>query len=152
MIRLAKQKDFTSILEIFREVQNLHAENEPTIFKFADPINAEEFKILLENKDIKIFVSEQEEKINGFLIGMLIEKSSNLTLPRKMFGVENLAVLKSAQKKHIGTSLMDAAIKFAKQEKCDSINLNVWCFNKNAQAFYKHLGFQDKSIKMQFDL
>lgn len=152
MIREAKEKDFNSLLTVFREVQDLHATNEPNIFKFTDPITLENFKEMIKNSNIKIFVSIKNNLVNGFLIGSAIERESNLTLPRKQFAVENLAVLKSEHNKKIGKSLINKAKEFADKEKCDSLILNVWCFNKNALGFYKHLGFEEKSIKMELNL
>lgn len=152
MIRLAKNKDFKDILKIFKEVQNLHAENEPNIFKFTAPIDSISFKEMLKNQEIKIFVSEDNERINGFLIGKIIEMGSNLTLPRKLFAIENLAVLKSEHKKNIGKSLINAAKSFANKTSCDGLILSVWTFNENAINFYKHLGFKAKSIKMELEI
>lgn len=152
MIREAKEKDFNGLLKVFREVQNLHATNEPNIFKFVDPITLEDFKEMINNSNIKIFVSVDNDMVNGFLIGSIIERESNITLPKKQFAVENLAVLKTLHKKNIGKSLINEAMKFADKEKCDSLILSVWCFNKNALGFYKHLGFEEKSIKMELNL
>lgn len=152
MIRKAKEEDFEGVLRIFREVQNLHAENEPNIFKFCDPIDFSRFKEMLNEESMEIFVADDGEQILGFLVGVIINMGSNLTLPRKVFGVENLAVSKHAQKSGVGESLMKKAIQFANEEKCDSVNLSVWVFNENAKGFYKHLGFKEKSIKMQLDL
>lgn len=152
MIREAKEKDFNSLLKVFREVQDLHAANEPNIFKFTDPINLKDFKEMINNPNIKIFVSVENNLVKGFLIGSIIERDSNITLPRKQFAVENLAVLKSEHNKSIGKSLINKAKEFADKEKCDSLILSVWCFNKNALGFYKHLGFEEKSIKMELNL
>lgn len=152
MIRLGKLKDFKKILIIFKEVQNLHAENEPEIFKFTDPINSTSFKEMLKKKEIKIFVSENNKEIDGFLIGKVIETESNLTLPRKLFAIETLAVLKKSQKKNIGKNLISTAKSFANKEKCDGLILSVWSFNENAFNFYKHLGFEEKSIKMELKI
>ncbi len=152
MIREAKEKDFNTLLKVFREVQNLHATNEPNIFKFTDPIKPDEFKEMVKNPNIKIFVSVDENIVNGFLIGSVIERESNLTLSRKQFVIENLAVLKSKHNKSIGKSLINKAKEFAEVQKCDSLILSVWCFNSNALGFYKHLGFEEKSIKMELNL
>lgn len=152
MIREAKIKDFNSLLIVFREVQDLHATNEPNIFKFTDPIQLKNFKEMINSPNIKIFVSVENNSVNGFLIGSIIERESNVTLPRKQFAVENLAVLKSEHNKSIGKSLINEAKKFAEVQKCDSLILSVWCFNKNALGFYKHLGFEEKSIKMELNL
>ncbi|MDE5888399.1 MAG: GNAT family N-acetyltransferase [Bacilli bacterium] len=152
MIREAKEKDFEGILKIFIEVQTLHANNEPNIFRYAAPIDLCLFKSMINNQEIKIFVSEDKDKINGFLIGTIIKKDSNIKLPRKSFAIENIAVSKEEQNKNIGTKLMSTAKKFAKKEKCDSLVLNVWTFNKKAISFYKHLGFEEKSIQMELNL
>lgn len=152
MIRKAKLKDFKGILKVFREVQDLHAENEPNIFKFVDPIDIKAFKEMINNKDIIILVSENELMIDGFLIATIKELGSNLTLDRKLMAIENLAVLKSRLKRHIGKSLIDEIKRIADREKCDGLILNVWCFNDNAREFYKHLGFKEKSIKMELEI
>ncbi len=152
MIRNAKEADFEDILKIFIEVQNLHATNEPSIFRMANPIDKLTLSTMLNNKNIKIFVSEDNNKINGFLIGTIIEKGSNIKLPRKSFAIENLGILEEEQNKSIGKKLINYATSLANKEKCDSLLLNVWSFNKNAIGFYKHLGFEEKSIQMELNL
>lgn len=147
MIRMAKIENFSGFLKVFREAQDLHAMNEPNIFKFADPVDLNGFVEMLMTDNVRVLVSETGNVITGILVGVITEKESNLTFFRKIFAIENLAVLKSEQKKHIGEKLMCKAYELAKKEKCDSLNLNVWCFNENAHAFYKHLGFVDKIYK-----
>lgn len=152
MIRLTNIKDFQGLLKIFREVQMLHAENEPEIFKFTDPIDFTTFKELLKNKETKIFISETNDEINGFLIGKIIETNSHINLSRKLFAIENIAVLKNHQKQNIGKALIETAKIFANHQKCGGLILNVWAFNENAINFYKHLGFTEKSIKMELKI
>ncbi|HAB67124.1 MAG TPA: hypothetical protein DCE23_07130 [Firmicutes bacterium] len=152
MIRKAKLNDFKGVLNAFREAQDLHAMNEPNIFKFVDPIDFKTFKEMFNNKDIIILVSENELIIEGFLIATIKEIGSNLTLDRKLMIIENLAVLKSRQRQHIGKFLINEIKRIADREKCDGLILNVWCFNDNARSFYKHLGFKEKSIKMELEI
>ena len=71
---------------------------------------------------------------------------------RKLFCIENIAVLKEWQRKHIGKSLVEESLIFAKDQKCDAVNLNVYEFNDSAKKFYLKLGFRIKSLKMELDL
>lgn len=152
MIRKAKLTDFDEILKIFIEVQYLHAKNEPNIFKFADPIDLNSFKVLLNKENCFMLVFEDNRIIKGFINGTIVNIESNLTLPRKLLHIETIAVKKEFQNQKIGHQLISKIKEVAKKTQCDCINLNVWCFNKNARIFYKHLGFEEKSIKMELNL
>ena len=47
----------------------------------------------------------------------------------------------------LGKALMDTVRNYAVQIGVESLELNVWNFNKSAAAFYEHLGFTvQKSI------
>ena len=152
IIRKAKIEDYYEVNAIFREIQTLHVEKEPTIFKNIDFLDRCDYLDMIENKNILFIVSENNQHVDGYLIALIINQVSSTTHPKKELYIDTLSVLKKEHKKHIGTSLMQEAIQYAKVKKCTNISLNVWSFNEPAIAFYKHLNFKEQYIKMTLSI
>ena len=45
--------------------------------------------------------------------------------------------IKNHQGKHIGTTLYDYVIEYAKKQNCNDVTLNVWEGNDKARLFYE---------------
>lgn len=65
--------------------------------------------------------------------------------------IDNVKVSKNHQRKGVGTTLMEEAIKIAKNRKVDSIELVVNSDNTIAKRLYKKVGFK-KTDKEYFRL
>ena len=51
--------------------------------------------------------------------------------------------------KHIGTSLYEFVLDFAKKSGCYNLTLNVWACNENALRFYEKRGLKPQKIGME---
>ena len=57
--------------------------------------------------------------------------------------------MKIIEKKEFGKRLYEEMLKYAKEQKVDSIELIVWGFNKNAINFYENLGMNLKNLRFE---
>ena len=149
MIRMAEEADFSGIHDVFLEVHKFHLDSAPGMFKDIDPLTQEEFKEILSEEGKLFLVSDNNGTIEGFLDATIVEKTSKSTGFKRFLFIDHLGVLKTTQKTGVGRKLVEEAEKFAKENNCTMLVLDVWGFNQNAIEFYEHLGFGERTRKMQ---
>ena len=153
MIRFGVLEDLEEVNKIRKEVNDLHVEGEPTIFKgftkdIADYIN--EF-INTDNK--KLLVCEDNGIICGYaMLEFCIKPESIYRYELKFIDVQELGVLKGCQSKGYGKMLINKIIELAKEKGYPKIELNMWAFNENALKFYKKIGFKTYRRYMKMDV
>ncbi len=79
----------------------------------------------------------QEEAIIGFLGVRVFQRDAHIT---------NIALIPKWQNVGLGSLLMIEAEKFAKQNHCQTMSLEVRMGNKDAQRFYRRLGFVSRKV------
>ena len=147
-VRLATKDDFNGIHEVFLEVHKFHMDHTDNIFLDVDPITEDEFLEMF-NDENHIFLVSDNDGIDGFLNANIIEKNSRFTGYNKLLMIDQLGITKQSQKKGIGRQLMELAEQIAKEKECTMLVLDVWGFNENAIGFYEHLGFAERTRKLQ---
>nr|MCR4790816.1 GNAT family N-acetyltransferase [Treponemataceae bacterium] len=63
--------------------------------------------------------------------------------------IDDLCVDENIRGQHIGKSLYDYVLQFAKEEGCYNLTLNVWTLNPNAMKFYEKCGLLPQKIGME---
>lgn len=147
-VRSAKLKDFEGVHDLFLEIHKFHMDHTDNIFLDVDPINKEEFKDIL-NSDDNILLVSDNNGIDGFLNAVIVEKNSKFTGYKKYLMIEQLGVKSTNRHNGVGRKLMELAEKVAKEKGCTMLVLDVWGFNDNAIGFYEHLGFSERTRKLQ---
>lgn len=77
----------------------------------------------------------------GFIGCRLFDSNAHIT---------NVAVLKNYQGQGIGSFLIDEMKRFAQQQHCEKLSLEVRISNKHAQSVYRKLGFVSTKIKQAY--
>ena len=93
-----------------------------------------------------IYAKNDKKKIGiGIIVGVVIFKIKivrehiNL-IDRKVIWINELVVDEKLRGKGIGTKLFNETKKYAKNNKCDAVELNCWEFNEKALRFYERCG------------
>lgn len=96
-----------------------------------------------------LLVAERNSEILGY-IHMALQRDENHPClhPRQYVKVRDLAVARKYQRSGAGRALMMAAEDWAKERGVNTIELNVWEFNRGAFAFYQKLGYVTASRHM----
>ncbi len=151
-IRDLKQTDFNDVNEIFKQLNKLHAEHRPDIYKdIENPVDAIGY---VTEKAIKegsiIFLGAD---VDGKIVGIcfvLIRSRKNIGLvPRICAHIADIAVDENYRRQGIGTALYNEAVKRAKERGATVIQLGVNEFNKEAIDFYKSLGMTVWKYEME---
>ena len=148
-IRNATTNDYESVIKIISQVQDMHVEWRPDIYKYNDNLMAkEEFEKRVESNTF--FVAENEkEKIVGVLeiIFRHIESPAHVT--RDVIFIDTMAVDEKYRGLGVGHKMFEF-LKMMKIEKnMDGIELQVNARNRAAYEMYKKYSFTEKSINME---
>ena len=153
MIRRAVKEDIGRLDELLFQVQRIHAEGRPDIFKLGDGTKKYtdgELKAILADDTRPVFVFEQEGTVLGYAFCIYQETKENGSLhARRTLYLDDLCVDAQARGRHIGAELYRHVLKTAKETGCDSVTLNVWSVNGDAAAFYERMGMKPLKTMME---
>ena len=154
MIRRAENKDIERLNELLYQVQQLHADGRPDIFKSgAKKYTTEELSAILADDSTPVYVYEDEGEVMGYAFCIYQETQENGQLHhRKVLYIDDLCVDAQYRRRHIGESLYHHVLDVARQNGCDSVTLNVWSVNPAAEAFYRRMGMQPLKTCMETQL
>lgn len=144
-IRQAISTDTLSLSSLSIDVQSLHAEHHPDIFKIpeSDDFAVPFFDEMLADPAVRIFIAEEGGDAVGYILCKLIERPENpFTIAMRSLLVDQLSVRPAAHGQGVGKALMQQAERLAKEWAVQRIQLDSWDFNIAAHGFFEHLGFQ----------
>ncbi len=154
MIRRAKNADIDRLNVLLYQVQQLHADGRPDIFKNgAKKYTTEELEGIIADDMTPIFVYEEDGMVMGYAFCVYqITLESEQLHARKVLYIDDLCVDESYRRKHIGEKLYHHVLDVAKENGCDSVTLNVWRVNPSAEKFYQRMGMEPLKTMMEQQL
>ena len=154
MIRRAQQKDISKIGDLLSQVDLVHHNGRPDIFKIGRKYSDEELEMLMEDEERPILVcTDESDEVVGYCFCIFVRHTDNSVLTDiKTLYIDDLCVDEAMRGKHIGKELYEAAVKLAKDSGCYNLTLNVWSCNKSAIRFYEAPGLVPQKIGMELIL
>ena len=148
IVRLPRLQDYERVSQIMDQVQQLHVEWRPDVYKPASPlITMDMFEAIL--KDGNWYVAEADGVVVGVLELMKRHVESPAQVMKDVLFISTMAVDEKYRGKGIG-HLFFEKVKQLKQEKgYDTIELQVNAKNRMAYEMYRKYGFTEKSINME---
>lgn len=150
-IRFAAAQDVLGILELLRQVGQVHYEGRPDIFRDnAQKYGASQVLALLNSSKTPLFVAVEEENVLGYCFCKVktYENEPVVNDHTELF-IDDLCVDENHRGQHIGTALYNEVLRYAKMRGCHNITLNVWSFNERALKFYESLGMKPQRMFME---
>lgn len=147
MIRRAQENDINGINNLLYQVNNIHADGRPDLFKYGGKkYNDEQLLAIINDNSRPIFVyTDEKQKVLGYAFCIFQNNYGNkITLY-----IDDLCVDENCRGQHIGTKLYEHVVSFAKEHDCYHITLNVWCLNESAMKFYEKCGLTPLKIMME---
>ena len=151
-IRRANKNDAQRINELLYQVAKIHADGRPDIFKSATKKYSDKELLGIINDDSSpIFVAvDDSDIVLGYAFCIYqIAKDSLLLQDKKTLYIDDICVDEKARGEHIGKSLYEYVVNFAREKGFNNITLNVWAFNESAFKFYKKCGMTPLKITME---
>lgn len=148
LIRCAETFDYDNVELIMKQVQRLHVDWRPDIYKETDTVYPRDyFEQLVSAK--RILVAEQEDAVVGLLSFLYRHVESDKQVTRDVIFVDDLAVKEEYRGQGIGTQLLNLMKEKVQAEHLDGLELQVNARNTAARKLYEQLGFTEKSINLE---
>ena len=150
-IRPATLKDFRQLRDLYQELDVLHAESLPAVFKTLDkPATRKNYlAAALSDGNTVLLVAENSDGIVGVVHASIRDAPDYpVFVPRKYAWVESLSVRGDFRRYGVGRALMKQVEAWAAEKGIAQVELNVWEFNEKARAFYESLGYETASRRM----
>ncbi|MBR3503240.1 MAG: GNAT family N-acetyltransferase [Clostridia bacterium] len=151
-IRRANEGDIPELLRLLVQVDMVHHEGRPDLFKGpATKYTAEELRILLKDEKRPVFACPGEDgKILGYAFCAVKRyENDHVMTDVKTLYIDDLCVDEAARGQGVGRALYEYALDFARRIGCYNLTLNVWACNPRAMRFYKKCGLVPQKIGME---
>lgn len=151
IIRRAAEKDADTINNLLFQVLKVHSDVRPDLFKAGTKKYTDsELLAIIADDSRPIFVAEKQGRVLGyaFCVHQQLIGNNNMTDIKTLY-IDDLCVDGDARNMHIGTALYEYVLKYAKENGCYNVTLNVWADNANAVKFYEKLGLKIQKIGME---
>lgn len=150
VIRLATNRDADTLSRLCAEVQEMHAEAYPDIFKvvertdFAVPF----FHQMLADPNNYIFLAEGEQPLGYVFVQLMRRAGGPFTYPRSALHIDHVGVSRQSRGQGVGAALLTRVDELARELGVDVITLDSWGFNTDAHAFFRSQGFELSVLRM----
>lgn len=152
VIRRALHSDLPRIVELFTQVDDLHREALPWLFrKLDEPRTREMLERFVVGSDCATFVAgtSDGQPISGVLVVTVRDvMKAPIVRPARVAEIENLVVDSAARRQGIGKSLVHAALAWSREVRAERTELGVYDFNDGARQFWESMGFATVFRKM----
>lgn len=153
-IRFAREEELDQINKLRKQVNDLHVEGKPEIFKpgFSPEMRDHIYQVRSDPEQ-RIVVAEQNGTICGYaVLHHIVRPESPVKLAYEYLDIDEFGVDAACRRRGIATRMIAFIRDYAGSEGIDRIELNMWEFNRDALAFYESVGFATYRRYMEMKL
>ena len=151
-VRRAVASDIPRILELLVQVDMVHHNGRPDLFKGpATKYSAAELEKIIADDLTPVFVcTDDSDRALGhaFCIHKQVLGDSVLTDVKTLY-IDDICVDESCRGNGVGRTLYQYVRDYAKQHDYYNITLNVWNCNPGAMSFYEAMGLKPQKVCME---
>ncbi|MFT3888401.1 MAG: GNAT family N-acetyltransferase [Arachnia sp.] len=142
-VRPAQESDLDGVTALATQVQTLHTEGRPDLFRPAAPDELRSYLSgCLSDGAILLVAEHTAEGLVGYVLAEAVRRpASPFQHPHTSLYVHHIAVDGSARRQGIGDLLLQKIVEVARREGAASIRLDSWSFNTGAHRFFEVQGF-----------
>ena len=154
LIRQAGKNDIDAIQSLLMQVERIHYNGRPDIFREGGvKFTEDELKTLLEDESRPVFCAVVDGHVVGYVFCIIGRISDNPMLrDAKTLHLEDVCVDESCRGTGVGSELIEFVKSYAKENGFTRIDLDVWEFNDRAREFYIKHGFGVQKRRMDLVL
>jgi ribosomal protein S18 acetylase RimI-like enzyme len=143
-LRLARAADIPRLTELWIEMAAHHSPLDPlfTLRPGVEPEVRRLFTALFDDPDAAVFVWETPEDLLGFC-AVRIDRAPPILDETRRAEITDLGVSAAARRGGIGRELVVAALAWVKDRGVVRVEVRVAARNRESQAFWRSLGFDD---------
>ncbi len=151
-IREATGKDLREMMELVKGMTDYHHKLDKYYKPFSKYKGLEKYvKEQLKDKNVKTLVAEEEGKIIGRIVGVIIKAPPYLAF-KKIGNIDDTFIREKYRHRGIGEKLLKELLKWFGEKKIKHIELSVDARNEIGVRAWKKFGFYDYRIEMRKDL
>ena len=151
-IRRAEREDIPRLLDLLTQVDMVHHNGRPDLFKGpSTKYTGEELEALLRDEKRPVFVwTDGKDQVQGyaFCVHQQHVEDHVLTDIRTLY-IDDLCVDENARGQGIGRELYEHVLAYAREKGYYNVTLNVWAFNESALRFYRNCGLRPQKYGME---
>lgn len=151
-IRRAVIEDIDGLDRLLCQVLMVHHNGRPDLFK-ADvkKYSDAELADILEDEKRPVFVCVDENNtVLGYAFCIYQQHiGSNILTDIKTLYIDDICVDENVRGRHIGKSLYEYVVQYARENGFYNVTLNVWSCNSGAVKFYESMGLKPYRIGME---
>ena len=151
MIRKARKEDIGRIIDLLHQVNMVHHEICPDLFRpHTTKYDRQELENLLNVEEKPVFVFDSGDGVSGYAFCQITEIKDDILLQDiKTLYIDDICVDGNARGRHVGKALFEYVREYAKSIGCHNITLNVWEGNIPASRFYQNMGMKVQKTTME---
>lgn len=153
-IRQAVQSDIPALQSLLLQVEKIHCDGRPDIFKDGGvKFTNEQLAQLLCDPTRPIFCAVNDGQVVGYVFCIITEiKGDPMLRDAKTLHLEDVCVDESCRGGGVGSLLVEYVKTYARENDFTRIDLDVWEFNDSAREFYIKHGFGVQKRRMDLVL
>lgn len=151
-IRRAGERDIPGILRLLVQVNMVHHNGRPDLFKGpATKYSEAELRELLASEDTPVFVSVAADgTVEGHAFCELQQiKGDSIRTEIRTLYVDDICVDEGCRGRGVGLALFETVRAHARALGCYNLTLNVWALNTGALRFYERCGMAPQKYGME---
>ena len=149
-VRRAEEKDIPRLMELLEQVNLVHHNGRPDLFKKTTKYGEAELASVLTDPARPVFVCETDGYVAGHAFCIIqIIKNDRMSVDRKTLYIDDICVDSLMRKKGVGQTLYQYCESFAREIGCYNLTLNVWTCNPSAMRFYEKMGLMPQKVGLE---
>ena len=153
-IRFATQSDIPGMIELLKQVGEVHHQIRPDLFRAgAQKYDEAALETLLADETRPILIADMDDQVAGYAFCILqVTENDPVLCDRKVLYIDDLCVEEKLRGQGIAGALYRKVLEFARELHCDAVTLNVWSGNDSAMKFYEKCGLKPQKVGMEIKL
>lgn len=151
-VRRAEKKDIPTVLKLLVQVNMVHHNGRPDLFRGPATKYTEQqlFDIFAEDNTPVFVCVDEQDNVQGYAFCIVKQYlNDNMMTDIKTLYIDDLCVDEAIRGRHVGRTLYDFVLQYARSIGCYNVTLNVWSLNKDAMKFYEKCGLVPQKTGME---
>jgi len=151
-IRPAGPEDFGAVARLNAEVQQLHAEGLPHLFKPAseNTFTRAVYEDILAQPRNRVYVAFEGTEPVGYVYAELLDRPETwFRYAHRVAYIHHVSVSHGHRRRGYGERLVREVVALARSHGIGRLELDAWWFNDAARGFFKRLGFSELNLRME---
>lgn len=151
-IRRAQEKDIERINKLLFQVNLVHHNGRPDLFKYGTRKYTDEQlrEIIQDDKRPILVAADENDNVLGYAFCVFEQHvNDNILTDIRTLYIDDLCVDETLRGQHIGKTLYESVLDFAREHQCYNVTLNVWSCNESAMKFYESCGLKPYKVGME---